>query len=439
MALQYQIHEAGPTTADRSLPTPIGTWTIDPADSNLSLAWCKLRLWNVTGRLHCVGVIHLDELPPVGVIRFQQPSSLPVLTMALDPASITTGDANLDAMFRGPDFFDVRSHRWWTLRSESLEVLPDGIWRVMATLAVKGAAGLIELRLEVDPEAGDRDSLVLRGRGVLNRRDLGVGKRASIFDDQVQLDLAVRARRVESLRQRLHPGVPVWWGPARPRRLAGDPGHQRGFRPGPSPSDVGMRSPATPPIGPYRRTPVQVYQADPAAPEVARRLIALIASRWPGTPAEHVGSSAVPGLAGKGIIDLLLPAPPEEIPAVTQALLKLGFQPQRPAAFPPTRPMLWGTFRHRATEYRVHVHVVPAGSSEVAAMRGLRDALCADPYLRRDYAALKRAIVAGGPADPVAFTKAKHDWIAATLTRLGLASHPPRRLYHDLDPETRTG
>jgi GrpB-like predicted nucleotidyltransferase (UPF0157 family)/polyisoprenoid-binding protein YceI len=463
MALQYQVHEPAPTAADRSLPTPIGTWTIDPADSNVSLAWRKLRLWNVTGRLQCVGVIHLQELPPVGVIRFQQPSSLPVLTMALDPASITTGDTDLDAILRGSDFFDVRSHRWWTLRSESMEVLPGGIWRVMATLTLKGAAGLVELRLEVDPEAGDRHSLVLRGRGVLNRRDLGVGKRASIFDDQVQLDLGVRARRVESLRQRLHhlgpdqrpipahqgagdgpdrqagPGVPVWRGPARPRRLAGDPGHQRGFRPGPPPSDVGMRSPSIPPIGPYRRTPVHVHQADPDAPEVARRLIALIATRWPATPAEHVGSSAVPGLAGKGIIDLLLPTPPEEIPAVTQALLKLGFQPQHPAAFPPTRPMLWGTFRHRATEYRVHVHVVPAGSPEVAAMRGLRDALCADPVLRRDYAALKRAIVAGGPADPVAFTKAKHDWIAATLTRLGLASHPPRRLYHDLDPETRTG
>jgi hypothetical protein len=78
--------------------------------------------------------------------------------------------------------------------------------------------------------------------------------------------------------------------------------------------------------------------------------------------------------------------------------------------------------------------VVPAGSPEVAAMRGFRDALRADPVLRRRYAALKRAIVAGGPADPVAFTKAKHDWIAATLTDLGLASHQLRRLYQeDLD------
>jgi GrpB-like predicted nucleotidyltransferase (UPF0157 family) len=98
--------------------------------------------------------------------------------------------------------------------------------------------------------------------------------------------------------------------------------------------------------------------------------------------------------------------------------------------------MLWGAFRHGRTDYRVHVHVVPASSPEVAAMRGLRDALCADPVLRRRYAALKRAIVAGGPVDPVAFTRAKHDWIAATLAQLGLAGEQPRRLYQDdLDPD----
>jgi GrpB-like predicted nucleotidyltransferase (UPF0157 family) len=100
--------------------------------------------------------------------------------------------------------------------------------------------------------------------------------------------------------------------------------------------------------------------------------------------------------------------------------------------------MLWGAFRHGATTYRVHVHVVPAGSPEVAALRGFRDALGADPVPRRRYAVLKRAIVDGGPVDPVAFTRAKHDWIAATLAQLGLADEQPRRLYQDdLDPDNR--
>ena len=175
------------------------------------------------------------------------------------------------------------------------------------------------------------------------------------------------------------------------------------------------------PILPYCRVPIVVRDANAAAPEVARRVAELIAKQRPGAVAEHVGSSAVPGLAGKGTVDLLLPTPAEEIPAVTEDLLDLGFQRQAVVtAFPPTRPMLQGIIRHGATSFRVHVHVVPADSPEVPALRGFRDALLADPGLRKEYEQLKRSIVDSGTVDSVAFSKAKHAWIVAALERLGL-------------------
>ena len=161
------------------------------------MAGRKLRFWTITGRLPGLGVIHLDELPPVGVIRFQQPSALPVLTMALDPASIETQNADLTTMLGGPEAVDVMGHRWWALRTESLEILPGGAWRVMATLTANGTQGLVELRLKVDPEASGHDWLVLRGHGVLDRRAFGMGKRASILGPTIQLDLTVCAIRVE--------------------------------------------------------------------------------------------------------------------------------------------------------------------------------------------------------------------------------------------------
>jgi polyisoprenoid-binding protein YceI len=193
------VTDAGGTdhvpATDRSHPSPVGTWTIDPADSTVSFAWRKLRLWTITGRLRGMGVIQLDGLPPVGVVRFEQPSGLPVLTMMLDPASVEAHDADLDALLRGPDYFDAVRHRWWTLRSESLEVLPTGIWRVMATLTAKGTAALVELRFAVIPGASGPDGLVLRGEGVLERRAFGIGRRPWSLDPQIQLDLVVRANR----------------------------------------------------------------------------------------------------------------------------------------------------------------------------------------------------------------------------------------------------
>jgi GrpB-like predicted nucleotidyltransferase (UPF0157 family) len=174
-------------------------------------------------------------------------------------------------------------------------------------------------------------------------------------------------------------------------------------------------------ILPYCRVPIVVREHDAAAAEVARRVAELIAAKRPGAVAEHIGSSAVPGLAGKGTVDLLLPTPAQEIPAVTEDLLALGFQRQRVAtAFPPTRPMLQGIIGHGDTSFRVHIHVVPAGSPEVAALRGFRDALLADPGLREEYEQLKRSIVESGTVDSVAFSKAKHAWIVSALERLGL-------------------
>ncbi|HEX5877993.1 MAG TPA: GrpB family protein [Actinomycetota bacterium] len=182
-----------------------------------------------------------------------------------------------------------------------------------------------------------------------------------------------------------------------------------------------MQPDERPPILPYCRVPIMVRESNAAAPAVARQVADLIAAKRPGAVAEHVGSSAVPGLAGKGTVDLLLPTPPEEIPAVTDDLLELGFQRQQVAtAFPPTRPMLQGVIRHGDTSFRVHVHVVPASSPEVTALRGFRDALLADPGLRAEYEELKRSIVGAGTVDSVAFSKAKHAWIVAALERLGL-------------------
>jgi polyisoprenoid-binding protein YceI len=195
MSKSTPTSEPASIAIDRPNPSPTGTWTIDPRQSSVTFTWRRLRLWTITGRLHGLGVIHLDDLPPVGVIRFQQPSGLPVLTMALDPAS-EAGEIGLDTLLCGADVSDVRRHRWWTLRSESLEVLPDGTWRVTVTLTANGTPGLVELRFEVDAEANDRDGLVLTGRGVLDRRAFGMDKASSILISQVRLDLAVRARRV---------------------------------------------------------------------------------------------------------------------------------------------------------------------------------------------------------------------------------------------------
>lgn len=184
---------------------------------------------------------------------------------------------------------------------------------------------------------------------------------------------------------------------------------------------------SSPPIGPYLHPPplAACYPYDPRAPRVFRRTADLIRARLPAGLAdmriEHIGSTAVPGCAGKDNIDLLIVYRHEaELAAVKQALAALGFQPQRTRdPFPEDRPMRTGTLTHDGDTFLLHVHVVLSDSPEVAALLGFRDRPCADPALLADYVAQKRAIIAADTTDSIDYSRAKGEFIGAALMVTG--------------------
>jgi GrpB-like predicted nucleotidyltransferase (UPF0157 family) len=165
------------------------------------------------------------------------------------------------------------------------------------------------------------------------------------------------------------------------------------------------------------RDPAAAFQPyDARSPDVARRIVTLIQTRMPDTRVEHIGSTAVPGCAGKGVIDLMLLYPPGRLAAARATLDALGFQRHdRPGAFPEERPVRIGTLDHDGSTFRLHVHVIAADSPEVAAQRAFRDRLRADPALVAAYVARKRAVLAAGVADGNAYNLGKDDFIKGVL------------------------
>ena len=177
------------------------------------------------------------------------------------------------------------------------------------------------------------------------------------------------------------------------------------------------------PIGPYERRAAAVRPWDPAAPSVAARVIAIIEGARPDLHVEHIGSTSVPGLPGKGIVDLGTEADPADIPTITQAMYELGFGPQPgPAPWPATRPMHVGSVVEDGVEYRIHFHVHPRGTGDLAKDLQFRDALRADPRLVESYAQIKQGIVdrAGGPLDGAIYQAEKGGWILDVYDRLGI-------------------
>jgi len=137
---------------------------------------------------------------------------------------------------------------------------------------------------------------------------------------------------------------------------------------------------------------VKVQPADPQWQRLGERLreeLNVALSRWLAAPIQHVGSTAVPGLPAKPVLDLQ--AAVSDLgcaPAVAEALAGNGWHLVPPEL--DARP--WRRFLVQAVgDVRVaHLHLMAVGSERWVEQLAFRDALRAEPVLRQRYAAFKQ-------------------------------------------------
>jgi GrpB-like predicted nucleotidyltransferase (UPF0157 family) len=190
--------------------------------------------------------------------------------------------------------------------------------------------------------------------------------------------------------------------------------HRTRARNGDRPSPVKRTSP----ILPYAGSRTGYVEYDPGAVGAAAQVAALIESEVPWAQVEHIGSTAVPDCAGKGIVDLMALYPPGKLETTREAIDRIGFQRQRIGhIFPEERPMRVGAIEHAGKRYRLHLHLIGANSPEKATLRRFRDALRADSALRDAYQAKKRAILRSGVREPEDYTQAKGEFIVSVIGR----------------------
>lgn len=129
---------------------------------------------------------------------------------------------------------------------------------------------------------------------------------------------------------------------------------------------------------------------------------------------EHVGSTAVPGLAAKPIIDILLGAPSlAVIEARIEQLAAIGLEyvNKHEHAFPMRRYFV----RPADTALCVHLHCVQSDSAFWREHLAFRDLLRAQPDLLAQYQALKLQLAQQFATDRAAYTDAKGPFIRAAL------------------------
>jgi len=158
---------------------------------------------------------------------------------------------------------------------------------------------------------------------------------------------------------------------------------------------------------------VQLVPPDPAWPEVFAAERARITRTFdlPVDSIEHIGSTAVPGLTAKPVIDLMLGVP--SLPPARDLLSRLeilGYQNLGEAGVP-------GRVYLRLRDARdFNLHIVELGGTHWNDNLALRDLLRRDAGARERYAAAKQAALAAGESRLLAYSAAKHSAVAELLS-----------------------
>jgi len=177
-----------------------------------------------------------------------------------------------------------------------------------------------------------------------------------------------------------------------------------------------MSASSSTPILPYVRQPVEFQEYDPRSAEAAQYVIDLIQAQIPSVTVEHVGSTAVPGCAGRGVIDLMILYDNKSMEGILTQLDVLGFQwVQRENDLPDEWPKGMGAVQFQEHLFRLHIHVQPSNHPSVAEKRIFRDRLRSEPELLVAYIAHKREILAKGTVDPIEYTSAKAGFVQQAL------------------------
>ena len=164
---------------------------------------------------------------------------------------------------------------------------------------------------------------------------------------------------------------------------------------------------------------LQVVDYDPAWPGLfareADRVRAVLGDRV--LQLEHIGSTSVPGLAAKPIIDMLLVVPdPADEPAYLPDLEEAGYVLV-------IREPDW--YQHRCfkgPDTNVNLHVYPPGCPEIERYLLFRDRLGNHPAERAEYQRVKRELAQRDWAYTQQYADAKTEVVEAIIARARAAA-----------------
>lgn len=150
-------------------------------------------------------------------------------------------------------------------------------------------------------------------------------------------------------------------------------------------------------------------------PKIYQKIKDLITQLLPNLEIEHIGSTAIPSIYSKSIIDILIPCLQADFSYIISQLKNLGFQTTPFKNIPEDRPMLVAGINYKQKFYNIHLHLTPRNSEVHLDNIYFRDQLRQNPKLAKKYERIKKETVAAGKVEPTEYNLAKSPFIKSVL------------------------
>jgi polyisoprenoid-binding protein YceI len=141
---------------------PTGTYTIDPAHSNVGFEVRHMGIATVRGAFKKFN----------GTVDAS--GDAPRLEGSVEVASIDTGEENRDGHLQAPDFFDAQQYPQISFHSTTTDAGPDGAIKLAGEITIKGVSKPIELTGTLAENGQDpwgKERIGLEVQGTIDRRD----------------------------------------------------------------------------------------------------------------------------------------------------------------------------------------------------------------------------------------------------------------------------
>lgn len=160
------------------------------------------------------------------------------------------------------------------------------------------------------------------------------------------------------------------------------------------------------------------YDSDwPRRFEAERALLERVLAPWLKGGVHHIGSTAIPGIAAKPIIDIMA-----GVRDLEEA--RAAFEPLQQQSYldAPHRPDIAHHFAKPSLQQASHgLHLTRPGSDLWRERLTFRDALRNAPALAAEYQTLKLRLAQEHPHDAQAYTRHKRAFVARVLASAGIA------------------